>query len=171
MSGIQRTPRGFTLIELLVVIAIIGLLSSVVLASLNTARAKARDAQRAATIRQLQNAVEFYYHDNGSYPLGCRGSNQWSGHSTSYGDCNTNYITGIANYMPSLPIDPSGDNLPGAGFLYRSDGQGYKIMAHNSVEQGIIPKGTPLARCPASCAPSYCDDNTFAVYTSTHACY
>jgi type II secretion system protein G len=60
--------RGFTLIELLVVIAIIGILSSVVLASLNTARTKARDTQRIASIKQVQNALEMYYSDNGFYP-------------------------------------------------------------------------------------------------------
>jgi prepilin-type N-terminal cleavage/methylation domain-containing protein len=59
--------RGFTLIELLVVIAIIGLLSSVILASLNSARAKGRDASRTASIRQIQNALELYYDTNGSY--------------------------------------------------------------------------------------------------------
>src|SRR3989344_2432781 len=53
--------RGFTLIELLVVIAIIGLLSSVVLASLNGARVKARDARRVADLKQLQVALELYY--------------------------------------------------------------------------------------------------------------
>jgi type II secretion system protein G len=63
----KQYNRGFTLIELLVVIAIIGVLSSVVLASLNSARAKARDANRSASIRQVQIALELYYDSNGSY--------------------------------------------------------------------------------------------------------
>ncbi len=61
---------GFTLIELLVVIAIIGILSSVVLASLNTARLKARDARRISDIGQLQLALAVYYDAfNNKYPL------------------------------------------------------------------------------------------------------
>ena len=61
-SYAQRSKsRGFTLIELLVVIAIIGLLSSIVLASLNGARKKGRDARRIADLKQLQVAMELYY--------------------------------------------------------------------------------------------------------------
>ncbi|MBI3573845.1 prepilin-type N-terminal cleavage/methylation domain-containing protein [Candidatus Kaiserbacteria bacterium] len=60
--------RGFTLIELLVVIAIIGILSSVVLASLNTARLKSRDVRRVADIKQLQLALALYYDSNSAYP-------------------------------------------------------------------------------------------------------
>src|SRR3954470_16727724 len=61
--------RGFTLIELLVVIAIIGLLASIVLASLNSARKKSRDARRIADLKQLQNALELYANDfSGNYP-------------------------------------------------------------------------------------------------------
>jgi len=64
--------KGFTLIELLVVISIIGLLASVVLISLTTARLKARDAKRIADFRQLQNALELYYNDNNDqYPAIC----------------------------------------------------------------------------------------------------
>ncbi len=64
----KGTSRGFTLIELLVVIAIIGILSSVVLASLNSARKKGRDARRVSDVKQLQLALELYYDINQSYP-------------------------------------------------------------------------------------------------------
>lgn len=66
----KRNTSGFTLIELLVVIAIIGLLASVVLVSLGSARAKSRDAKRISDIRQFANALEMYYNDNPSigYP-------------------------------------------------------------------------------------------------------
>jgi prepilin-type N-terminal cleavage/methylation domain-containing protein len=65
----QTRERGFTLIELLVVIAIIGILSSVVLASLNSARKKGRDARRISDIKQLQLALELFYDNNSSeYP-------------------------------------------------------------------------------------------------------
>lgn len=66
--------RGFTLIELLVVIAIIGILSSVVLASLNSARVKSRDSRRISDIKQIQLALELYYDSNGQYPTQIYGS-------------------------------------------------------------------------------------------------
>ena len=68
MKIFSKEDRGFTLIELLVVIAIIGILSSVVLASLNSARQKSRDARRIGDIKQLQLALEMYYDSNNGYP-------------------------------------------------------------------------------------------------------
>lgn len=61
------TQRGFTLIELLVVIAIIGMLSSVVLASVNTARNKARDAAIKSELSELANLMALNYDNYGSY--------------------------------------------------------------------------------------------------------
>lgn len=60
----KKYTRGFTLIELLVVIAIIGILSSVVLVSLNSARSKGKDARVVSSIQQLRTQIESDY--NGS---------------------------------------------------------------------------------------------------------
>lgn len=60
---------AFTLIELLVVISIIGLLSSVVFASIGSARAKARDARRMSDMNEIAKALELYYADHGAYPI------------------------------------------------------------------------------------------------------
>ncbi|MDO8493453.1 MAG: type II secretion system protein [bacterium] len=59
---------GFTLIELLVVIAIIGILSSVVIVSLNSSRGKARNAKREVDMEAIQKALALYYDSNNSYP-------------------------------------------------------------------------------------------------------
>lgn len=63
----HKSPVGFTLIELLVVIAIIGLLSTIAVVALNSARSKGRDAKRVADVRQIQTALELYLSDKGIY--------------------------------------------------------------------------------------------------------
>ncbi len=72
----KRLSRGFTLIELLVVIAIIGILSSVVLASLNTARAKGANAAVKANLNNIRAQAELSYDTNGNnYSVVCSDTN------------------------------------------------------------------------------------------------
>lgn len=62
----SKHNKGFTLIELLVVIAIIGILASVVLASLNTARGKAQDAAIKSNLAQIRTQAAIYQDTNGN---------------------------------------------------------------------------------------------------------
>ena len=62
------TKRGFTLIELVVVIAIIGLLASVVLASLGKSRNRAEITKFQSDYRAVSNSLELYRQSNGGYP-------------------------------------------------------------------------------------------------------
>ncbi len=105
---LRRKERGFTLIELLVVIAIIGLLSSVVLASLSSARERARDARRSGDLKQLQIAFELYYDSNAQYP--CDPSN------TRVERMNTG-CSNITPYISPIPKDPT--NTGSNGYRYR----------------------------------------------------
>jgi len=88
-----RQNSGFTLIELLVVIAIIAMLASVVLASLNTARQKGRDAKRIADLKQVQLALELHFDANSQYPAADAGN-------TIPGSLETN------GYIQDIPVDP-----------------------------------------------------------------
>lgn len=101
--------KGFTLIELLVVISIISLMSTVILANLNTARVKARDATRLLNIRQVKNALELYYSANGYYPqIGCVSGCDGNGYNAiQLGDP-------LNPYIKLVPADPSG-----GAFLYQ----------------------------------------------------
>ncbi len=114
MFFIKNKNKGFTLIELLVVVAIIGVLSSVVLTSLNSARAKARDARRMSDIKQIQNAIELYIADNGSAPeVGAVTDNNpvlWASLSTKL----------VPKYISVLPKDPCGWSSCGGIYGYSS---------------------------------------------------
>jgi len=90
----SRYKRAFTLVELLVVIAIIGLLATLSVIALNSARAKARDTKRVADIRQISTALEMFYNDAGRYPK----DGEWASGSLSYNG---------QTYLTTIPTAPS----------------------------------------------------------------
>jgi prepilin-type N-terminal cleavage/methylation domain-containing protein len=154
----KEASRGFTLIELLVVIAIIGVLSSVVLASLNTARKKGRDARRISDIKQMQLALELFYDssDEGSYPIG----------TISVLDDADDGL--VPNFISVLPEDPGSND-----YYYRSldDGgdecntepcESYVLRAE--LENSGGPLSNDLDDDNDDVASVECDDSTAPYY-------
>jgi len=114
---IKNKEAGFTLIELLVVIAIIGMLSSVVLASMNTARKKARDARRMADAKSLQTALEMFYDVGNTYPTGTAIEIT---EASVFGSLTPDYIS-------KLPADPIQTGVNNYHYAASSPVNGYSI--------------------------------------------
>lgn len=124
MNKISKNKLGFTLIELLVAVAIIAILTGLIMASLASSRAKARDAKRISDVAQLQLALEQYFSKNNVYP-----------------DLN-NYATALVpTYISALPRDPLTNTS--APYVYAPDpDQNYyhyilKITLENSYTEGL----------------------------------
>ncbi|OGH73412.1 MAG: hypothetical protein A3C90_03900 [Candidatus Magasanikbacteria bacterium RIFCSPHIGHO2_02_FULL_51_14] len=130
--------RGFTLIELLVVIAIIGLLSTLAVVALGSAREKARDSKRLSDLKQVQTALELYYTDNNSYPAasGALGAGSLACLNTS-----GFAATGCSDpYMGMVPSDP----LSSQSYTYGATGTSpttYTITGTLEGEMGGLSAG------------------------------
>jgi type II secretion system protein G len=171
MTDPRTVPRGFTLIELLVVIAIIGLLSSVVLASLNTAREKGKMAKRESDFSQLKTALELYYDDNGHYPVA-----SYTSQCAAWGSLPaSNVIPGLVpTYLPAMPADPDMNAAGNTGcYIYISNGTDYKVLdyriptALTGVPSSLIDPlrniGTAWSYAPCSGAT----EGTWTMFIST----
>ena len=108
----MKKNKGFTLIELLVVIAIIGILASVVLASLSSARRKSRDARRIADIKQIQLALELHFDANPT---------------TGYPTALSALVTG--GYLPVISTPPAGASQ--AAYSYAALGTGTSCTSYH----------------------------------------
>lgn len=124
--------KGFTLIELLVVIFIIGLLASIIIVAVSSARAKGRDSRRVADIKSVQTALEMYNDTNGSYPV--QTTAVYSCTLCDGTDPNTGWIPATTattplypNIISILPLDPQ-NNAKNRRYGYRTDANGnYKV--------------------------------------------
>ena len=151
--------RGFTLIELLVVIAIIGLLASIVLTSLSSARVKARDTQRVAAIVQIRNALELYAGDTTHYP---NSNGTWVSFDAPTYSSNpivspaaATLTAALSKYFGIAPADPKplgGD----AGYLYIGDPNNYCILIYNTPENLNNFNRSLITRCSVWNANGVC---------------
>jgi len=117
MKNKTKLQAGFSLIELLVVIAIIGTLAGVVMLSLQSSRQKARDARRAADIKQLASALEAYYSANNGYPT-------QTIPATTIPGLDINYI----GQIPAAPTPEENNCIGQNDYLYESqDGLFYTM--------------------------------------------
>lgn len=106
-----KKDSGFTIIELMVVITIIGLLSSIILGSLQQARLKAQDSKRISEIQQMEIALDLYYSDHGQYPLSDnQGCGNWD--TSGSGVSGPDFIAPLASngYINNLKDPTTNDN-------------------------------------------------------------
>lgn len=92
-TEMMKIRNGFTLIELMVVIAIIGILTALVTVNLQDARERARDVQRKADVKSIQQALELYKNDR--IPQVYPPTASWR----------TDLTTG--GYIKAIPADPT----------------------------------------------------------------
>jgi len=183
MSLTSKT-KGFTIIELLVVVAIIGILATVVLASLGSAREKAREARKLTDLNQIRNAFELYYLDNGSYPLATTGG--WFAYcigKSSSETCWNNELNGndalnaaLEDYLP-LDYFASLNGADASAFVLHRGGTSNNLGCAGAVRFGNqivwMPKdnGTvPNNSCPGESIRTGCGSGIYqqTVYHNNH---
>lgn len=117
-KNLQKNRLGFTLIELLVVIAIISILATIVMYSVGSVRAKARDARRLSDINEITKALGYYYNDHTSFPSSPTPT-------ILTGDDAVSVLIESTNGIPNVPRDPVS---PAYEYEYTSaDGSGYTL--------------------------------------------
>ncbi|HAS85111.1 MAG TPA: hypothetical protein DCS23_03540 [Candidatus Yonathbacteria bacterium] len=121
----KKSRSGFTLIELLVVIAIVGVLSGIVLQSLQSARYKSQNATRLSDINQIDNALQLYLTKTNASLPSTAGS--WRCVGLTTGTCwiagylpATTLNTALAGNISKIPKDPAIATGNGNYYLYNS---------------------------------------------------
>jgi type II secretion system protein G len=133
--------KGFTLIELLVVIAIIGILASVVLSSLNSARASARDAKRTGDIKAVITALELYRNQNSQYPTPSLTSAACGGANFCLAPVSSLLVSG--SFLGQIPVDPTYTNNAN-NYRYCGNATSYMILRRKeTINTWCQPPGIP----------------------------
>jgi prepilin-type N-terminal cleavage/methylation domain-containing protein len=143
----MKTARAFTIVELLVVVAIIGILASVVLATLSDARQRSFDTRRLADMSQVIRALDLYLDDTNVYPP--HGGDTYG---CDIGTCLA-VLTDelVPNYLGAIPLDPVYGNISTNGYRYCRQNDplqsGYRttytLMLWNNATNGWCAVETP----------------------------
>lgn len=151
MMKIKNNKKGFTLIELMVVIAIIGFMSAVILASINTARIKARDTQRIAELRNIEKAMNLYALSNNGI-MYSNGFTSWSSlalgqtSSTICGNRGGQTVTlfNVLKNANTLVSVPNPDPMASKGYCYLhvADTTGRYVVVATALEGRKNNNGT-----------------------------
>ena len=118
--------RGFSLLEILIVIAVVGLLATLAVLSLNSARARTRDAQRISDISILRTVLSQHYLETSNYPLSAGVQLGQPGTKTdvftSLGFAASQEVNGIV-YLQRVPTGPKLNEY----YRYRGGANGYSL--------------------------------------------
>ncbi len=108
----HNSQEGFTIIELLLVIGIIGLLATIIIIRISTARTQARDATRISDMQAITVALGAFYSENGRFPNNADDGITAIGEVIGTGSA----IDSVLDpYMNPVPADPSND---GTNYFY-----------------------------------------------------
>ena len=140
--------KGFTLIELLVVVAIIGILASVVLASLNSARAKGSDAAIKASLSSARAQSELFYDEGQTYLNVCTSG--------------TNNIKPMVDGAAAKLA--SGNIATANAFTYSSAGATNSAVCHDTA---LGWAALVSLKAPTTTSAGWCVDSTGAAKEST----
>jgi len=113
MRNFKKYQRGFTLIEIMVVVVILGILAALIVPKIMSRPDQARAVKAQSDILAIQNALDLYRLDNGSYPTNEQGLNALV-HKPSAAPEPRHWQA----YLKSLPTDPWGHT-----YQYSNPGQ------------------------------------------------
>jgi prepilin-type N-terminal cleavage/methylation domain-containing protein len=153
----MRSPtRGFSLIEILVVITIVGILSSVVLASLNSARNKGKNSTVESNLNNARAQAELFYDVNGnSYRTGAiNGPGDLCAISANVGG-----VRGIYSFVKAA-ADAQGVNLRLINSSPNSGDANNAVCKANATNWVMA---VPLKPYGSFTSPMLCMDSTGAV--------
>ncbi len=147
-----RHLTGFTLIELLIVVAIIGVLVTVAIIVLNTARVKARDAKRISDVKQISTALELYSTVEGSYPPTLTPGQSLVGPTSG---------STFMQVVPQNPTPRTDGNCSNSEYIYTSYANtsyslsyclGTQVTDVTAGSHDAVPNNIAASSCGLSCA-------------------